>query len=103
MDEHQRLAEQFEVHRTRMRAVAYRMLGSLTEADDAVQEAWLHLSRSDTSGIANLGAWLTTVVSQARRFSTALTSVRPSRIQLSWTASSASLADPSIRYATARR
>jgi len=64
MDEHQRLAEQFEVHRTRMRAVAYRMLGSLSEADDAVQEAWLHLSRSDTSGIANLGAWLTTVVAR---------------------------------------
>ncbi len=64
MDEHQRLAEQFEVHRTRMRAVAYRMLGSLSEADDAVQEAWLHLSRSDTSGIENLGAWLTTVVAR---------------------------------------
>src|SRR6266542_260644 len=64
MDEHQRLAEQFEVHRTRMRAVAYRMLGSLSEAADAVQEAWLHLSRSDTSGIANLGAWLTTVVAR---------------------------------------
>src|SRR6266540_1163166 len=64
MDEHQRLAKQFEVQRTRMRAVAYRMLGSLSEADDAVQEAWLHLSRSDTSGIENLGAWLTTVVAR---------------------------------------
>ena len=64
MDEHDRLAQQFEIHRTRMRAVAYRMLGSLSEADDAVQEAWLHLSRSDTSGIQNLGGWLTTVVAR---------------------------------------
>ena len=50
MDEHERLAARFEAHRTRMRAVAYRMLGSLSEADDAVQESWLHLSRADTSG-----------------------------------------------------
>src|SRR6266496_2566460 len=56
------LAERFEEHRTRLRAVAYRMLGSLSEADDAVQEAWLRLSRSDTSDFENLGAWLTTVV-----------------------------------------
>jgi RNA polymerase sigma factor (sigma-70 family) len=56
------LAERFEEHRTRLRAVAYRMLGSLNEADDAVQEAWLRLSRSDTGDIENLGAWLTTVV-----------------------------------------
>jgi RNA polymerase sigma factor (sigma-70 family) len=58
------LTEQFEDHRTRMRAVAYRMLGSLTEADDAVQESWLRFSRSDTSDVENLGAWLTTVVAR---------------------------------------
>ena len=62
MDQHEWLAERFEENRSRMRAVAYRMLGSLSEADDAVQEAWLHLSRSDTSGVENLGGWLTTVV-----------------------------------------
>jgi len=64
MDQHERLAEQFEAYRTRMRAVAYRMLGSLSEADDAVQEAWLHFSRSDTSSVENLGGWLTTVVAR---------------------------------------
>jgi RNA polymerase sigma-70 factor (ECF subfamily) len=64
MNEHDWLVEQFEAKRTRMRAVAYRMLGSLSEADDAVQEAWLHLSRSDTSGVENLGGWLTTVVAR---------------------------------------
>jgi RNA polymerase sigma factor (sigma-70 family) len=62
MDERDWLAERFEEHRPRLRAVAYRMLGSLSEADDAVQEAWLRLSRSDTSEVENLGAWLTTVV-----------------------------------------
>jgi RNA polymerase sigma factor (sigma-70 family) len=62
MDERDWLAERFEEHRPRLRAVAYRMLGSLSEADDAVQEAWLRLSRSDARGIDNLGAWLTTVV-----------------------------------------
>jgi RNA polymerase sigma-70 factor (ECF subfamily) len=56
------LAERFETNRPQLRAVAYRMLGSLSEADDAVQEAWLRLSRTDASGIENLGAWLTTVV-----------------------------------------
>jgi RNA polymerase sigma factor (sigma-70 family) len=56
------LAERFEECRSHLRAVAYRMLGSLSEADDAVQEAWLKLSRSDTSEVANLGGWLTTVV-----------------------------------------
>jgi RNA polymerase sigma-70 factor (ECF subfamily) len=55
-------AEQFEHHRAHLRAVAYRMLGSMTEADDAVQEAWLRLSRSDADAVANLGGWLTTVV-----------------------------------------
>lgn len=64
MDEHEWLAMQFEANRTHLRAVAYRMLGSLTEADDAVQESWLHLSRSDTSGVKNLGGWLTTVVAR---------------------------------------
>jgi RNA polymerase sigma-70 factor, ECF subfamily len=62
MDEHDWLAERFEGHRGRLRAVAYRMLGSPSEADDAVQEAWLRLSRSDAEEIENLGAWLTTVV-----------------------------------------
>src|ERR671915_1025318 len=63
MDEHDDwLAQRFEENRTHLRAVAYRMLGSHSEADDAVQEAWLRLSRSDTSGIENLGGWLTTVV-----------------------------------------
>jgi len=58
------LAEQFEEHRPHLRGVAYRMLGSMTEADDAVQEAWLRLARSDTSEVANLRGWLTTVVSR---------------------------------------
>jgi RNA polymerase sigma-70 factor (ECF subfamily) len=54
--------EQFERHRPHLRAVAYRMLGSVSEADDALQEVWLRLSRSDTDGVANMGGWLTTVV-----------------------------------------
>jgi RNA polymerase sigma-70 factor (ECF subfamily) len=58
------LAQRFEAERPRLRAVAYRMLGSLAEADDAVQEVWLHLSRSDTSEVANLGGWLTTVTAR---------------------------------------
>jgi RNA polymerase sigma factor (sigma-70 family) len=64
MDERDWLAERFEEHRTRLRAVAYRMLGSLSEADDAVQEAWLRLSRTDAYEIDNLGGWLTTVVAR---------------------------------------
>jgi RNA polymerase sigma-70 factor, ECF subfamily len=64
MDEREWLAERFEEHRTRLRAVAYRMLGSLSEADDAVQEAWLRLSRTDASQVENLGGWLTTVVAR---------------------------------------
>ncbi len=64
MDEHDWLAERFEEHRPHLRAVAYRMLGSPSEADDAVQEAWLRLSRADTSGVENLGGWLTTVVAR---------------------------------------
>ena len=64
MDEHDWLAQQFEANRTHLQAVAYRMLGRLDEADDAVQESWLRLSRSETSDIANLGGWLTTVVAR---------------------------------------
>jgi RNA polymerase sigma-70 factor (ECF subfamily) len=64
MDDRDFLAERFEEHRTHLRAVAYRMLGSLTEADDAVQEAWIRLSRSDADEIENLGGWLTTVVAR---------------------------------------
>jgi len=64
MNEHEWLAEQFEAERPQLRAVAYRMLGPLSEADDAVQESWLHLSRSDTSGVENIGGWLTTVVAR---------------------------------------
>ncbi len=62
MDHDERLAERFEENRTYLRAVAYRMLGSLSEADDAVQEAWLRLSRA--GGVENLGGWLTTVVAR---------------------------------------
>ncbi len=58
------LNEQFEQHRSHLRAVAYRMLGSLSDADDAVQDAWLRFSRADTSDVENLRAWLTTVVSR---------------------------------------
>jgi RNA polymerase sigma-70 factor (ECF subfamily) len=64
VDDQDWLAEQFEQHRAHLRAVAYRMLGSLSEADDAVQEAWLRLSRSDSGEIENLGGWLTTVVAR---------------------------------------
>ena len=64
MNERNYLAEQFEENRAHLRSVAYRMLGSLSEVDDAVQEAWLRLSRAETAGIANLGGWLTTVVAR---------------------------------------
>jgi RNA polymerase sigma-70 factor (ECF subfamily) len=64
MSEHDWLAERFEENRPHLRAVAYRMLGSSTEADDAVQEAWLRLSRAGTSGVENLGGWLTTIVAR---------------------------------------
>lgn len=62
MNQHELLAEQFEEHRARLRGIAYRMLGSQNEADDALQEAWLRIIRSDTGNVINLGAWLTTVV-----------------------------------------
>jgi RNA polymerase sigma-70 factor (ECF subfamily) len=64
VEERDWLAARFEEQRGRLRAVAYRMLGSVSEADDAVQEAWLRLDRADTGDIANLGAWLTTVVTR---------------------------------------
>ena len=64
MDDKEFLAEQFEQHRGHLRAVSYRMLGSLNEADDAVQEAWVRLSRSEAEEIENLGGWLTTVVAR---------------------------------------
>jgi len=64
MAERDWLADRFEEHRSHLRAVAYRMLGSLSEADDAVQEAWLRLSRTDADEIENLGGWLTTVVAR---------------------------------------
>jgi RNA polymerase sigma-70 factor, ECF subfamily len=64
VDEQEVIAKQFEAHRVRLRAVAYRMLGSLSEADDALQEAWLRLSRAETDEIENLTGWLTTVVAR---------------------------------------
>jgi DNA-directed RNA polymerase specialized sigma24 family protein len=59
MTDQQWLAERFEEHRSRLRAVAYRMLGSISEAEDAVQDAWLRVSRADASEVENLRAWLT--------------------------------------------
>ncbi|MGE7824879.1 sigma-70 family RNA polymerase sigma factor [Paenibacillus sp. NPDC093718] len=64
MNDHNWLVEQFEAHRNHLQAVAYRMLGSLSEADDALQESCIRLSRSDTSGVENFGGWLTTIVSR---------------------------------------
>src|SRR5689334_9998629 len=64
MGEHEWLAERFEEHRPHLRAVAFRMLGSLSEADDAVQEAWLRTSRADTDEVENLGGWLTTITAR---------------------------------------
>ncbi len=64
MEERDWLAERFQAHRPHLRAVAYRLLGSLTEADDAVQGAWLRLSHADTNGVHNLGGWLTTLVAR---------------------------------------
>ena len=77
----EQLAAAFEDQRTHLRAVAYRMLGSVHEADDAVQEAWLRLSRSDTSEVANLAGWLTTVVG---RISLDMLRSRSSRREDSW-------------------
>ena len=64
MDDNEWLADRFEEHRARLRAVAYRMLGSLAEADDAVQDAWLRVSRAGADDVANLGGWLTTIVAR---------------------------------------
>src|ERR1041385_7221525 len=64
MDQQEWLAQEFEEQRPHLRAVAYRMLGSLSEADDAVQDAWLRLSRADTSEVENMRAWLTTIVAR---------------------------------------
>jgi RNA polymerase sigma factor (sigma-70 family) len=64
MDDDERLANRFEEHRPHLRAVAYRMLGSLTEADDAVQDTWLRLGRTEAGEIENLGGWLTTVIAR---------------------------------------
>ena len=64
MDENEWLADRFEEHRAHLRAVAYRMLGSLTEADDAVQDTWLRVSRAGASEVENLGGWLTTIVAR---------------------------------------
>jgi len=64
MDENDWLAERFEEQRTHLRAVAYRMLGSLTEADDAVQDAWVRVSRAQVSEVENMGGWLTTIVAR---------------------------------------
>ena len=64
MEDHEWLADRFEANRTHLRAVAFRMLGSSSEAEDAVQEAWIRLSRSGTSGVENLGGWMTTIVAR---------------------------------------
>jgi Sigma-70 region 2 len=79
MDEREWLAERFDEHRTHLRAVAYRMLGSLSEAEDAVQEAWLRLSRSDAGKIENLGGWLT-ATRDGRPFSVDAVTVRDGKI-----------------------
>src|SRR5580658_9698484 len=64
MDEGEWLVQRFEEHRSRLRSVAYRMLGSLTEADDAVQDAWERVSRAGADDVVNLGGWLTTIVAR---------------------------------------
>jgi RNA polymerase sigma factor (sigma-70 family) len=64
MDENQPLADRFEEHRAHLRAVAYRMLGSLAEAEDAVQDTWLRLSRAGVDEVENLGGWLTTITAR---------------------------------------
>jgi RNA polymerase sigma-70 factor (ECF subfamily) len=81
MSEQRSLAERFEEQRPHLRAVAYRMLGSLSEADDAVQDAWLRFSRADTSAVENLGGWLTTVVA---RVSLNMLRSRRSRREETW-------------------
>ena len=101
MDESSReqwLASDFEQQRPRLRAVAYRVLGSAADADDAVQEAWLRLSRSDAGDIINLGGWLTTVVG---RISLDMLRSRSSRREDSWDAGLAELVGPGDARTTA--
>src|SRR5215208_3189497 len=64
MERTDQLAAEFEEHRAHLRAVAYRMLGSVSEADDALQDAWLRVTRADASGVENMGGWLTTIVAR---------------------------------------
>jgi len=97
MDERDWLTRRFEEHRTRLRAIAYRMLGSSSEADDAVQEAWLRLSRSGAEGVENLGGWLTTVV--ARVCLNILRSRRSRREESFEETLDARMPDPVVGYA----
>jgi RNA polymerase sigma factor (sigma-70 family) len=90
----ERLAEQFEGHRSHVRAVAYRMLGSVSEAEDAVQESWIRLSRTDVSDIANLRGWLTTVVA---RVCLDMLRTRASRREHPFDADAVYVPDPIIR------
>src|ERR671937_223271 len=80
MSDREWLAERFEEHRRQLRAVAYRMLGSLNEADDAVQEAWIRLSRQDAAAIENLGGWLTTCTTFSPSLSTTSPPSSPARL-----------------------
>jgi RNA polymerase sigma-70 factor (ECF subfamily) len=89
------LAEQFEAYRTHLRAVAYRLLGSPSEADDAVQESWLRLSRSDAGSIENLGGWLTTVVA---RVSLDMLRSRAARREESLSADDDLLSEPNLSH-----
>jgi RNA polymerase sigma factor (sigma-70 family) len=93
MEERARLVDQFETHRAHLRAVAYRMLGSMGEADDAVQEAWLRFSRSGTAGVENVGGWLTTIVS---RVCLDMLRSRRSRREASWEEPDVRMPDPIV-------
>ena len=93
MKERALLVDQFETHRAHLRAVAYRMLGSTGEADDAVQEAWLRVSRSGTAGVENLGGWLTTIVS---RVCLDMLRSRRSRHESSWEEPDVRVPDPLV-------
>jgi DNA-directed RNA polymerase specialized sigma24 family protein len=81
MNDHELLAVRFEQQRPHLRAVAYRMLGSLSEADDAVQETWLRVSRADSGGIENLRGWLTTVVARVCLNTLKSRSARPEELR----------------------
>jgi RNA polymerase sigma factor (sigma-70 family) len=93
MEERARLVDQFETRRAHLRAVAYRMLGSMGEADDAVQEAWLRFSRSGTAGVENVGGWLTTIVS---RVCLDMLRSRRSRREASWEEPDVRMPDPIV-------